>query len=88
MDNLPMDEAVDVFYGLLDAAIRDHVPTVTLRRRFPRWFDASVRQALRENETAFNRRKRNRTHDSVREFEEKRKQFKVLSCSKYHDYTG
>ena len=86
MDNLPMDEAVDVFYGLLDAAIRDHVPTVTLRRRFPPWFDASVRQALREKETAFNRRKRNRTQVSVREFEEKRKQFKVLSCTKYHDY--
>ena len=86
MENLPMDDALDVFYELFEAAIRDHVPTVVLRRRFPPWFDTSVRQALREKETAFNRTKRNRTDNSVRNFEEKRKRFKTLACSKYRDY--
>ena len=86
MENLPMNDALDVFYELFEAAIRDHVPTVVLRRRFPPWFDTSVRQALREKETAFNRTKRNRTDNSVRNFEEKRKRFKTLACSKYRDY--
>ena len=74
------------FYDFLDAAIRDHVPTVVLRRRFPPWFDAPVRQALREKERAFNRSKKNRTQESVRDFEEKRKYFKTLSGSKYRNY--
>ena len=86
LDNLPIDEAVDVLYEYLEAAIRDHVPTVELRRRFPPWFDAPVRQALREKEAAFNRTKRNRTQDTIRDFEEKRKHFKALSSSKYRDY--
>ena len=35
-------EAVDMFYGVLEGAIRDHIPAVTLRRKYHPWFDAEV----------------------------------------------
>ncbi|KAF0291328.1 hypothetical protein FJT64_010539 [Amphibalanus amphitrite] len=59
-DGLPVDEAADRFYDLLNAAIRDHIPVVTLRRRQPPWFDGELRAALRE-EGAHRRLKRHRT---------------------------
>ena len=37
---------VDQFYSLLEGAISDHIPTVTLRRRHPRWFDRELREVL------------------------------------------
>ena len=59
------------------------VPTVTLRRKCPPWFDAEVRRALKEKETAFKRMKRNPIPDAVHSFEAKRREFKKLSSRKY-----
>ena len=84
--NDDLNDAVDMFYGVLEGAIRDHIPTVTLRRECPPWFDAEVRRALKEKETAFRRLKRNRTPDAVGNFEEKRREFKRLSNRKYFQH--
>ena len=64
LDGLEMNRAVDVFYSILEAAICDHVPRVTLRRRFPPWFDATVRAALKCKEAAFRRLRRNPSDDA------------------------
>ena len=81
-----VNEAVDMFYGVLEGAIRDHIPTVTIRRKCPPWFDAEVRRALKEKESAFKRMKRNRNSDTVECFEEKRRVFKKLSSRKYSEH--
>ena len=59
LDGLEMNDAVHVFYDMLEAAIADHIPRVALRRLFPPWFDASARDALRRKEAAFRRLRRN-----------------------------
>ena len=79
---------VDHFYCLLEAAIRDSIPTVTLRRRHPPWFDGELRAALTRKEAAFRRRKRNPTPDSESDFAEKRRLFKAMSGKKFSEYLG
>ena len=86
LEPLDMNDAVNMFYDFLESAIRDYVPTVELRRRFPPWYDADVRAALRAKETAFNRVKRNRTPAAASDFADKRREFKSISCAKYHQY--
>ena len=76
MGDMTMDDAVDLFYDVLNAAICDHIPTVVLRRKFPPRFDGEVKRALRDKEAAFNRRKHNRNVDTEREFHSKRRDFK------------
>ena len=81
-----VNDTVDMFYGVLEGAIRDHIPTVTLRRKCPPWFDAEVRRALKEKECAFKRMKRNRNSETVEGFEEKRRAFKKMSSKKHFEY--
>ena len=81
-----MDEALDLFYDLLTPAIQDHIPRVTLRRRYAPWFDAELRAILREKEAAHRRLKRNRSEENVRCFGEKRRDFKRLAGTKFTDY--
>lgn len=50
------------------------------------WFDDEVKRTLREKEVAFNRRKRNKTPNSEREFKVKRKRFEEASSIKYFSY--
>ena len=78
LEGLEVNEATDTFYSMLEAAVADHIPTVTLSRRFPPWFDAAARQALREKETAFRRLRRSPTADSSENFSRKRKAFKDM----------
>ena len=82
-----VNDAVDMFYGVLEGAIRDNIPTVTLRRKCPPWFDAEVRRALKEKECAFKRMKRNRNSETVEGFEEKRRVFKKMSSKKHFEST-
>ena len=84
--NTDIDDATDLFYSLLESAIRDFVPVVTMKRRFPPWFDRELRTALKEKETAFKRMKRNRSEESVGSFHNKRRNFKNLSDQKYNEY--
>ncbi|KAF0297867.1 hypothetical protein FJT64_004731 [Amphibalanus amphitrite] len=48
LDGLPVDDATEVLYDLLSAAIRDYIPLVQFKRRQPPWFDQELRAALRE----------------------------------------
>ena len=62
LDSMQVDEAVDLFYSFVEAAISEHVPIVTIKRKFPPWFDRELRNALRAKETAFRRMKRSGSH--------------------------
>ena len=86
LDGLDVNNAVDVFYTILEAAICDHVPRVTLRRSFPPWFDAASREALKRKETAFRRLRRNPSDEARRDFSEKRSVFKNLCIRRYAMY--
>ena len=81
-----VNDNVDHFYSLLEAAIKDHIPSVTLRRRHPPWFDGELRAALNQKEAAFRRKKKNPTPDLVRDFSEKRRLFKSMSGRKFSEY--
>ena len=86
LDDLPVDDAVALFYDLLSAAISDHIPLVHLRRRQPPWFDRALHAALREKEAAHRRMKRDRTAETIEWFRVKRRDFKKLSSAKFYDY--
>ena len=86
LDDVGVDEAVELFYALLESAIADHVPSVILRRRLPPWFDGAVRTALRLKEAAFRRLRRNPSPPVQMEFAERRRVFKSVSSSKYYEY--
>ena len=86
LDGIGVNEAVERFYDLLNAAIADHIPTVTLRRRLPPWFDRDVRAALRQKETAYRRLRRSPGPDSRADFAEKRRLFKSISSHRYFVY--
>ena len=75
-----------MFYSLLESAIADHVPTVTIRRKCPPWFDRAVRAALRLKEAAHRRMRRNPSTDTKADFSEQRKVFKKIASSKYYEY--
>ena len=85
-DTLPVNEAVDLFYSKLEASIQDHIPTLTLKRRYPPWFDSDVRKALTEKESAYRSMKSNRNIDTMNRFRDCRKIFKKVSCMKYFEY--
>ena len=84
--DLPVDAAVGDFYTLLEAAIADHVPVVTLRRSYPPWFSKEVRVALQRKEAAYRRLRRNRQEETERDFSEKRRDFKNLASGAYTKY--
>ena len=48
LDTMSVDGAVDQFYTWVNAAIADHIPTVTLKAKCLPWFDGEVKTALRE----------------------------------------
>ena len=86
LDDLPVDDAVTLFYDLLSAAISDHIPLVQLKRRQSRWFDRTLHGALREKEAAHRRMKRNRTIETIELFREKLRDFKRLSSARFYEY--
>ena len=86
LDDLPVEDAVTLFYDLLSAAVSDHIPLVQLKRRQPPWFDRALHGALREKEAAHRRMKRNRTAETIELFREKRRDFKRLSSARFYEY--
>ena len=86
LDGIGVDEAVDIFYDILNSAIADHVPTVVLRRRVPPWFDGAVRAALRLKEAAYRRMRRHPVDVTKTEFADRRREFKTLSSDRYYQY--
>ena len=81
-----MDDATELFYDLLSAAISDFIPLVQLRRRQPPWFDRELRAALREKEAAHRRMRSAGTADSRELFGEKRRVFKRLASERFSVY--
>lgn len=77
---------MDLFYDFVEAAVSDHVPTVTLSRKCPPWFDSQVRAALRDKERSFVNKKRHPTPENDLDFRSKRKIFKDLAAAKYRAY--
>ena len=86
LDGMVVDEAVDLFYSFFEAAIAEHVPVVTIKRKFPPWFDRELRTALRSKETASRRMKRSGSDAAAAEFCEKRREFKNMSDLRYREY--
>lgn len=87
LDDVSVDEAVSMFYALLDAAVHDYVPIVTLTKRFPPWFTDDVRRALRAKQASFERMKRHPNDEHMRaNFVQSRSVFKRLSSQSYTEY--
>ena len=86
LDNLSVDGAVERFYDILTAAIRDCIPVVLIKRNFPPWFDHDLRNMLREKEFAFRRVKRNRCEATESDFRDKRRAFRNAANSKFSSY--
>ena len=66
MDAMDVDTTVDIFYQWTEVAVAEHIPRVTLKSKYPPWFDSSVRRALRGKELAHRRRKLSPTPESLR----------------------
>ena len=77
-----------MLYTVVDAAVRDHVPIIFPKKRFPPWFTDDVRRALRVKQASFERMKRHSDDQNVRaDFVRKRSEFKRLSSSQsYTEY--
>lgn len=86
LDDLDVDDALELFYQWVDAAIADFIPTVTLKSKFPPWFDGDVKQALREKESAHRQMKRSPTAENCAAFSDRRSRFKSIVSSKYRQY--
>lgn len=79
-------EVTSLFYDLVEAAIADVVPVVSLRRPSPPWFDGEVRKALKAKERAFRRKKRNPSLENKELFRVARSAFKHIARAKYTGY--
>lgn len=86
LDSQCVDINTDRFYCLLEGAIRDCIPTVTLHRSHPPWFDRDLRRALLRKEAAFRKKHRDPTPETIHYFSEARRFFKNLSCKKFSEY--
>ena len=86
IDGMHVDAAVDVFYDFLNAAVRDCIPVVQIKRNFPPWFDRDLRLLLREKEAAYRRLKRNRCQETSEAFRAMRARFKMSASKRYTDY--
>ena len=86
IDNLPVDEAVTVFYSTLKAYMHEHIPTITLKRQYSPWFDCDVRKLLVAKERAFHAMKRDRNPDNIKQFRDCRRIFKKKAYEKYLEY--
>ena len=85
-DRMEVNDAVELFYDVLENAIREYVPIVVIKRKYPPWFDRELRALLKAKESAFRRLKRNRSEESENRFKEKRSAFKDMSDGKYSQY--
>ena len=64
----------------------DFIPTVTLKSKFPPWFDADVKRALREKESAHREKKKSPTDENISVFSERQRRFKSIVSSKCREY--
>ena len=86
LDSLDLNAATELFYDWADAAIRNFIPTVELRSRYPPWFTYTVRQALCAKEAAYRRKRSYPSQDNERLFSDARRRFKVAANTEYRSY--
>ena len=84
--SLSVNEATELFYDWTQAAVRDFIPTVELRSRFPPWFTRPVRDALRLKEASYRRKRSQPSEESDRMFSEARRRFKAAANAEYRSY--
>ena len=84
---MDVNGAVSLFYSLVDGAIRDHIPTVDIKRRFPPWASGEARRALQLKQAAFERVKRHPSDPDVKaDFRQKRSEYKRVVQRCYTEY--
>ena len=86
LNALDVDAATDLFYDLVNAAIADHVPTVSRSRRLPPWFDRDVQRALREKNSTHRLKKSQPSPEHDRAFSRARSEFKNAASTKCCEY--
>ena len=86
LDGMEIDAAVDLFYQWTEAAVADHIPRVTLRSKYPPWFDGAVKRALRDKELAHRRKNLSPTLENIADFAQKGSVFKTAVLTKYWGY--
>ena len=84
--DLDVNSAVSMFYDLVSAAINDYVPMIELRRKFPPWYDRTVRDLLGDKERAHKRKKRNPTEENIQAHSTARADFKRQANLSYRSY--
>ena len=80
------NDAVELFYRWTETAISEHIPTVTMKTRYPPWFDADVKRALREKERAHFLKKHSPNDMRAEQFSASRTRFKNIVLYKYRRY--
>ena len=88
LDDLHVNDAVELFYRWTETAISEHIPTVTMKTRYPPWFHADVKRALREKERAHFLKKHSPNDMHAEQFSASRTRFKNIVLSKYRRYEG
>ena len=84
--DLYVNSAVAMFYDLVSAAINDYVPMIELRRKFPPWYDRTVRDLLGDKERAHKRKKRSPTEENIQAHSTARADFKRQANLSYRSY--
>ena len=80
---MDVDEAVSVFYQWVEAAVADHIPTITFKGSFPPWFDAIVKRACVRRSSLIDARS---CLQPLRILLIKRSCFKFVTLAKYRAY--
>ena len=86
LDTMSVDGAVDQFYAWVNAAIADHMPIVTLKAKFPPWFDGEAKSALRQKDVAHRRMKQSPLPEHREAFRRYRARFKQVAEANYRRY--
>ena len=86
LTDLDVNEATLMFYDLTFEAIQDCVPLIELRRKFPPWYDRTVRDLLKRKEKAQKRKKVSPTEENIRAHSAARAEFKRHADQSYRSY--
>lgn len=86
LSSLGAEEATGMFHDVLTAAIRDCIPVVYFSRKYPRWFDREIKEAIKLRERTRKYYKRCGGPMAYQLYSEKRRQLKQMLSHKYKDY--
>ena len=82
-----VNEKCNIFYDLVNEAIRDSVPVISVNpAKYPAWFDNETVNALKDKNRAYRKWKRTVSENLRIEYQVKRAYFKHLKVTKYNAY--